>query len=228
MWLLLTIVVYFLARKIATWIRHPLCNPIFLCLIVLMTSLTMTDTSYAEYFHENQILHALLGPAVVAMAYPVYEQLGTIRRYWKVIFTACLSGSILSIFIGAGLALIGSDDLVIMASVLPKSISTPFALSVSEHIGGVASITSALVIVAGLVGAILGYPLMNFLKVKSPLARGLAIGAVSHAIGTAKASEQDYREGAMSSLALVLCGVITSLLAPLFFALFTWFATTPM
>ncbi|MFD2179655.1 LrgB family protein [Veronia pacifica] len=228
MWLLSTIAVYFIARTIALRVKHPLCNPIFIALAVLMTGLSLTDTSYAVYFEQNEVLHALLGPAIVAMAYPVYEQLPTIRRYWKVIFLACMTASVLSMAIGAGLALFISDNLVIMASVLPKSISTPFALSVSEHIGGVASITSALVIVAGLLGAMFAYPIFNWLKIKSPLARGLAIGAVSHAIGTAKAAESDYKEGAMSSLALVLCGIITSVLSPLFFALFTWLTTTPM
>jgi putative effector of murein hydrolase len=110
-------------------------------------------------------------------------------------------------------------DAQLAASILPKSITTPLAMAASQQIGGIPAITSAMVIIVGLFGAVLGYPIMKLFHVKHPLAKGLSIGTVSHALGTAKAVEENYQEGAFSSLALVICGIMTTLLAPLMFPL---------
>ncbi|MBE1274284.1 LrgB family protein [Enterovibrio baiacu] len=219
MWFIATIVVYLIARKIALKVNHPLCNPLLLSLMVLMPAVFYTGNTYHTYFAENQPIHLMLGPAVIALAYPLYEQLHLIRRHWRIILMACACASIASMIIGTTFALLVGGNAQIAASVLPKSISTPFALSTAEQIGGIPAVSAALVVVAGLFGALIGYPLLNVLKIKSPLARGLSIGAVSHAIGTAKAAESNYQEGAISSLALVICGIFTALLAPLVFHL---------
>ncbi|MBV7297029.1 LrgB family protein [Enterovibrio paralichthyis] len=219
MWLIATLVVYFIARHIAIKLRHPIFNPLLISLIVLMPLVIYTGDTYKHYFDQNKIINFMLGPAVIALAYPLYEQMHVIKKHWKVILIACATASISSMLVGGLFALSTGGSLKIVASVLPKSISTPFALSASEHIGGIPSITAALVVVAGLFGGLVGYPLLNMLKVKSPLARGLSIGAVSHAIGTAKAAETHYQEGAMSSLALVVCGIMTTILAPFVFKL---------
>lgn len=219
MWIIATIVVYLIARKIALKVNHPLCNPLLISLMVLMPAVFYTGTTYKTYFTENYPIHLMLGPAVIALAYPLYEQLHLIRRHWRTILMACASASIASMLIGTVFALLVGGNEQIAASVLPKSISTPFALSTAEQIGGIPAVSAALVVVAGLFGALIGYPLLNILNIKSPLARGLSIGAVSHAIGTAKAAESNYQEGAISSLALVICGIFTALLAPFVFHL---------
>lgn len=219
MWLLVTLVVYFIARHIAKKVRHPICNPLLISLVILMPLVIVSGDNYKTYFDDNKAINFMLGPAVIALAYPLYEQMHVIKRQWKLILIACTCASVASAIIGGLFAILAGGNLQIAASVLPKSVSTPFALSAAEHIGGIPSITAALVVVAGLFGGLVGYPILKLFNVKSHLAKGLSLGAVSHAIGTAKASETHYQEGAFSSLALVVCGIITTILAPLTFVI---------
>ncbi|MBC7004872.1 CidB/LrgB family autolysis modulator [Photobacterium sp. BZF1] len=218
-WLLTTLVVFYTARFISKHIQHPIVNPLLICLLVIIPLLMWLEVPYETYFEQNKWLNALLEPAVVALAFPLYEQLSQIRKKWKVIFSACLIGSVLSMITGAGIALALGADAQLTASILPKSVTTPIAMAVAEQVGGLPSVAAIMVIIAGLFGAVLGYPLFRLIGVKAPIAKGLTMGTVSHALGTAKAAEENYQEGAFSSLALVICGVITSILAPLLFPL---------
>ena len=218
-WLLTTLVVFYTARYISKHIQHPIVNPLLICLLVIIPLLMWLEVPYETYFEQNKWLNALLEPAVVALAFPLYEQLSQIRKKWKVIFSACLAGSVLSMVTGAGIALALGADAQLTASILPKSVTTPIAMAVAEQVGGLPSVAAIMVIIAGLFGAVLGYPLFRLIGVKAPIAKGLTMGTVSHALGTAKAAEENYQEGAFSSLALVICGVITSILAPLLFPL---------
>lgn len=217
MWLIATLMTFFIARKVAKKIKHPLTNPLLLSLLILLPLLHFSGDSYANYFEQNQPLHFLLNFAVIALAYPLYLHLHIIKQAWKIIIVSCLLSSVSSAFLGASIAFILSENCQIAASVLPKSISTPFALNTSLQINGIPSVSAALVVIAGLFGALFSYPILNFLKIQSPLARGLSIGAISHAIGTAKANEENSKEGAFSSLAMVICGIFTSILTPLIF-----------
>ena len=218
-WLATTLIVFYLSKYIATKVRHPIFNPLLICLLIIIPLLMWLEVPYETYFAQNKWLNALLEPAVVALAFPLYEQLPQIRLKWKVILSACLAGSVLSMITGAGIALLLGADPQLTASILPKSVTTPIAMAVSEQIGGVPSIAAIMVIIAGLFGAVLGYPLFRLFGIKAPVAKGLTIGTVSHALGTAKAAEESYQEGAFSSLALVICGIITSILAPVLFPL---------
>ncbi len=217
MWLLLTLLVFFSARAIAARVKHPLANPLLLSLLFLIPLLIFSEQSYEVYFNQTELLHFLLNFSVIALAYPLYENLSAIKQQWKMILVACIIASITSAGLGAGLAFLISGDLNIAATVLPKSISTPFALETSTTLGGYPSITSALVVIAGLFGAFVGYPILNKMRITSPIARGLTMGAISHAIGTAKANEKSLHEGAFSSLALVICGVLTAIFSPFMF-----------
>jgi len=114
-------------------------------------------------------------------------------------------------------------DLTLIASLLGKSVTTPIAMEVSSHLGGEAAIAAILVLIVGLFGAIFAYPIYNLIGIKSPIARGLTMGTVSHALGTATCAEKNQEDAAFSSLALVLCGVITSIIAPSIFSLVVWF-----
>lgn len=216
-WLATTLIVFYLSRYISKHIQHPIVNPLLICLLVIIPLLMWLNVPYEIYFEQNKWLNALLEPAVVALAFPLYEQLTQIRQKWKTIFTACLAGSVLSMVSGAGIALALGADPQLAASILPKSVTTPIAMAVSEQIGGVPAIAAIMVIIAGLFGAVLGYPLARLFGIKAPIAKGLTVGTVSHALGTAKAAEENYQEGAFSSLALVICGVMTSILAPVLF-----------
>ncbi|HIF9293635.1 TPA: CidB/LrgB family autolysis modulator [Photobacterium damselae] len=216
-WLVATLVCFYVARYISGKIKNPLLNPLLITLIVLIVLLKWLQVPYEVYFADNKIINFLLGPAVVALALPLYQQLAHIRSKWKTIMTACFVGSVLSMTFGTAIAFWMGADAQLAASILPKSITTPLAMAASQQIGGIPSITAAMVILVGIFGAVLGYPIMKLLKIEHPLAKGLLMGTVSHALGTAKAAEEDYQEGAFSSLALVICGIMTTILAPILF-----------
>jgi predicted murein hydrolase (TIGR00659 family) len=169
---------------------------------------------YQTYFAQNEVINYLLGPAVVALAFPLYQQIGLIRSKWKTILTSCFVGSVLSMTFGTAIAFSMGADAQLAASILPKSVTTPIAMAVSHQIGGIPAITAVMVIMAGLFGSVVGYPLLKLLRIRPSIAKGLTMGTVSHALGTAKAAEENFQEGAFSSLALVICGVFTSILAP--------------
>lgn len=218
LWMLpLTVLIFGLTRQIATKIKNPLFNPLVITVLVLIPILLLTQTTYTEYFANVRIIHELLPYSVVALAYPLYELMPQIKARWKSIlfitFTASLSAMISGVFIAFWL---GANP-QILASILPKSVTTAIAVTIAENQGGIPSISAMCVILVGTVGAIFGHQLLNLFKIKSAAARGIAIGSVAHAVGTARCIEVDYNEGAYSSLALVLCGIMTSIIAPFLF-----------
>lgn len=215
----LTVGVFFAARKVATRLRMPLLNPLLVSMAVIIPLLLLTHTPYARYFAGSKLLNDLLQPAVVALAFPLYEQLHQIRARWKSIITICFIGSVTAMCTGTAIALWMGASPQVAASILPKSVTTPIAMAVSQSIGGVPAISAVCVIFVGILGAVLGHSLLNLLRIRTKASRGLAMGTASHALGTARAAELDYQEGAFSSLALVLCGIITSLIAPFLFPL---------
>lgn len=215
----LTLVVFFAARRLAIRFRNPLLNPLLIAMVVIIPLLISTGISYTHYFHGSKILNDLLQPAVVALAFPLYEQLHQIRARWKSIITICFVGSVVAMFTGTVVALMMGATPEIAASVLPKSVTTPIAMAVSSSIGGIPAISAVCVIFVGILGAVFGHTLLNLMRIDTKAARGLSMGTASHALGTARSSEMDYQEGAFSSLALVLCGIITSLIGPFMFPL---------
>ncbi|WP_437889271.1 CidB/LrgB family autolysis modulator [Phytobacter sp. V91] len=215
----LTLVVFFAARKLAARFKMPLLNPLLVAMVVIIPFLLLTGIPYDHYFQGSKILNDLLQPAVVALAFPLYEQLHQIRARWKSIITICFIGSVVAMVTGSVIALMMGATPEIAASVLPKSVTTPIAMAVGGSIGGIPAISAVCVIFVGVLGAVFGHSLLNLMRIKTKSARGLAMGTASHALGTARCSELDYQEGAFSSLALVICGIITSLIAPFLFPL---------
>ncbi len=227
-WMLpLTIVVFLFIRKLAFKINNPLFNPLLISVIVLIPILLITHTSYTDYSNNVWIINQLLPYSVVALAYPLYELIPQIKARWKSILLITFSASVASMVTGVCIVywLGGSHE--IAASILPKSVTTAIALTIANNQGGVPAISALSVILVGVLGGIFGHQVLNLVKIKSPAARGLSIGAVSHAVGTARCIELDYNEGAYSSLSLVLCGIMTSLTAPFLFPImvfiFDWF-----
>lgn len=215
----LTLVVFFAARKLAAKLKTPLLNPLLVSMVVIIPLLVFTHTPYDHYFQGSRILNDLLQPAVVALAFPLYEQLHQIRARWKSIITICFIGSMVAMLTGTSVALLMGASPEIAASVLPKSVTTPIAMAVGGSLGGIPAISAVCVIFVGILGAVFGHSLLNAMRIRTKSARGLAMGTASHALGTARCAELDYQEGAFSSLALVICGIITSLLAPFLFPL---------
>ncbi|MFU0920522.1 CidB/LrgB family autolysis modulator [Kluyvera sichuanensis] len=213
----LTLVVFFAARKLAARFKMPLLNPLLVSMIVIIPFLLLTDIPYDHYFKGSEVLNDLLQPAVVALAYPLYEQLHQIRARWKSIITICFVGSAVAMITGTSVALMMGASPQIAASILPKSVTTPIAMAVSGSIGGIPAISAVCVIYVGILGAVFGHTLLNLMRITTKASRGLSMGTASHALGTARCAEMDYQEGAFSSLALVICGIMTSLIAPFLF-----------
>ncbi|MCC2524732.1 CidB/LrgB family autolysis modulator [Vibrio coralliilyticus] len=225
MWLLVTIIVFLSARWLCQKISSPFMNPLLISLAVMIPLLTHLKVPFETYYNDNEWINFLLQPAVVALAYPLYEQLPQIRANWRIIMLACGVGSVMSMLTATVIASYMQTDLSLIASLLGKSVTTPIAMEVSSYLGGEPAIAAILVLLVGLFGAILAYPIYNLLNITHPIAKGLTMGTVSHALGTATCAEKDAQDAAFSSLALVVCGVITSILAPSFFALAIWLAT---
>lgn len=222
MWLLITIVVFFASRWLCKQFKSPFMNPLLISLGVLIPILTYYKVPFETYYSDNTWINYLLQPAVVALAFPLYEQLPQIRANWRIIMLACGVGSVMSMLSASMIAVYMQADLSLIASLLGKSVTTPIAMEVSSHLGGEPAIAAILVLIVGLFGAIMAYPIYNVLNITHPIARGLTMGTVSHALGTATCAEKDPQDAAFSSLALVVCGVITSILAPSFFSLALW------
>ncbi|MEC5341021.1 CidB/LrgB family autolysis modulator [Brenneria populi] len=213
----LTLLVFFAARKLAVWTKISLLNPLLISMAVIIPILLLLDIPYDHYFKGSEVLNNLLQPAVVALAFPLYEQIHQIRARWKSIISVCFIGSVAAIVSGTLVALWLGASNEIAASVLPKSVTTPIAMAVASSIGGIPAISAVCVIFVGIVGAVVGHGLFDRVGIKTKAARGLSMGTASHALGTARCAEVDFQEGAFSSLALVICGIITSLLAPFIF-----------
>ncbi len=131
-WLVATLVVFYSMRYLAIKIRNPLFNPLLISLIFLISALRWLNVPYETYFADNEIINYMLGPAVVALALPLYQQLPLIKRKWKTILTACFVGSVLSMTFGTGIAFLMGADAQLAASILPKSITTPLAMAASH------------------------------------------------------------------------------------------------
>ena len=219
---LLTIAAFWVALQINKRLQSVVFNSFILTVLILIGVLLLAKIPYDEYMTGNAPLNNLLCLSVVALALPLYEQLRQIAAYWKIILLITTVASLLSMLTGAGLALLFGASPEIVATVLPKSVTTPIAMAISQNIGGVPAVAAVGVVVAGLQGSVFGYLVLKKLNLKYSEAIGLSVGAVSHALGTVSCMEIEAKAGSYSSIALVLCGIISSILAPLVFNLIYW------
>lgn len=219
----LTAVLYLWVKALARRYKHPLINTIMLPALLIIALLIVTGQNGNAYQTGTQPLNRLLELAVVAFALPLYQQAAKIRQQlWPIVLCCSLSALIsVSTTLMIGGLLQAKPEL--LASIATKSITTPLAMSVSETMGGIPAIAAGLVIIVGMMGAIIGLPLLKWAGVHHPEAQGLAMGASAHAIGTGAAAEAGPVQGAFSSLAMVVCGIATAILAPPLFHLYLWF-----
>lgn len=189
-------------------------NPLLLSILVIALFILGVDISFKTYFSSTQLLTDLIEPAVVALGFPLYQHLNTIKKQWKVIVLLLTLGVFIVISVSMLLTIILITIPDIAVSLSLKSITTPIGISLTEALNGNTSITAFAIILAGVFGALLGPAWLNFIKVKSPEAQGLAIGAASHALGTATISKISYQHSAYGSLALILSAVITAIMSP--------------
>jgi len=216
LWLTATLLAYLAAAQLARALgTPPWANPVLMAVLILAPVLWATSTPYATYFEGAQFIHFLLGPATVALALPLYDNLPTIRKTVLPIVAALLVGSVVAAVSAIGLASAFGLAPAVIVSLAPKSTTAPGALGIAEAIGGLPSLTAVLVILTGIVGAVTVTPLMNALRITDWRARGFAVGVAAHGIGTARAFQVHPQAGAYAGIALALNAVLTSLLVPL-------------
>jgi putative effector of murein hydrolase len=182
--------------------------------LVLAIVLVTCKVSYGTYLAGTRWLLALLAPAIVSFAVPIYAQRALIRRYGHVLAIAVVVGSVTAIATSVLLSRLLGLDAELGHSLIPRSISTPFAMIVSKQVGGTPNVTAVLVVLTGVVGAMIGEVLLVVLPLRSVLSRGALMGMGAHAIGSARAHQIDPEVGAIAGLVMVLAGIVNVLAAP--------------
>ena len=194
---------------------HSLANPVGLSVAALGTLLWATDTPYATYFQGAQFVHFLLGPATVALAVPLMEQLPRIKRLWLPITGALLVGTLMATLTALLIGWALGASKITLASLAPKSVTAPVAMGIAEKIGGLPSLTAVLVVCTGILGAASARWLFDLLRIHDPVVRGFALGTAAHGIGTARAFQESEEAGAFAGLAMGLTALFSAVALPL-------------
>ncbi len=209
----LSVAAFGIGVKLQQKLKTPVCNPLIIAIVLIAGVLLIFKIPYEAYNAGGEVINMFLAPATSCLAVAIYTKIKILKRYWLPILVGCTAGSAASMLSVYGLCRLFGLDESLTISLLPKSVTTPIAVSISEPAGGVVPITVVAVIGTGILGSIIAPLLIRIFKVTDPVAAGLAIGASSHAVGTSKAVELGEVEGAMSGLAIGVCGIITVLLS---------------
>lgn len=191
-------------------------NPLLLAVICVMAVLVILDVDYEQYNEGAKYISYLLTPATVCLAVPLYEQLSLLKKNFKAVAAGIFSGVLASLVSVFGLSALFGLNHEQYVTLLPKSITTAIGMGISEELGGIVTITVASIIITGILGNVIAEFVCKVFKIHHPIAKGLALGTASHAIGTAKAMEMGPVEGAMSSLAIAVAGLLTVIGASVF------------
>ena len=206
----LTVVAYWIGVKIQKKTGLVICNSMIITVALLIAVLLVFHIPYENYYQGGSLINMFLGPATACMAVTVYAKMDLLKKNWLPVLAGCLAGTLTAIGSILLMSRLFGLDKAITVSLLPKSVTTPIASAIAEGQGGVASIAVAAVIVTGILGNLTAPLLIRLFRVRDPMAAGLGIGACSHALGTVKALELGETEGAMSGLAMGLCGILTA------------------
>lgn len=213
--LTITLVAYGLAYRLYLKANsNPFANPVLTSVVMLIVLLMLTGTTYAQYFEGGQFVHFLLGPATVALAVPLYQQLARLRALWLPVMISLLCGVVIAAGSSIGLARLLGGSMEVQMSLAPKSATAPVAMGISETIGGIPSLTAVLVVVTGIVGAVTGTRLFEWMRIRDDSVKGIAMGVAAHGIGTARAFQVSRQMGAFSGLAMALSALVTALIVP--------------
>lgn len=212
--LALTFGVFYAAKTLQRRLGWVLFNPILIAIAIIIVFLLAMDIPYETYHEGAKLIEFWLKPAVVALGVPLYLQISSIKRQFLPILASqtmgCVAGIVSVVVIAK---MLGASNAVIM-SLASKSVTTPIAMEVTQALGGIPSLTAAIVVITGLIGAIIGFKTLSVGHVHNPMALGLSMGAASHALGTSAAMDRDQFMGAYASLGLTLNGILTALLTP--------------
>lgn len=211
----ITIAAYLAGLLLKQKFKLAIFNPLLIAILLVIAVLSLTGVEYSAYQQGAQLISSLLTPATVCLAIPLYKQLHLLKKYTAAVVMGIFSGvlaSAASIYLLTKIFGLGHEHYV---SLLPKSITTAIGLGLSEELGGIVTLTVLSIIITGVFGNMFAELLLNLFRITHPVARGLAIGTSSHALGTAKALEIGEVEGAMSSLSIVVAGIMTVIIAPM-------------
>jgi len=213
--LALTLGAYLLARAVHRLCRaHVLANPLLLAVALVVALLLWVGVPYARYFEAAAPLHFLLGPATVALAVPMVRHAAEVRSRLVPLLLANAAGVVLATVLALGLAAVLQAAPAVMASIAPKSVTTPVAMEIAQRLGGLPGLTAVIVVVTGIVGYVFGPALLDRAGVRDPAARGIAYGAVAHIMGVARAAQESEQAGAMAGLAMAFNALVLALLMP--------------
>ncbi len=196
--------------------KFAIFNPLLIAIAVIIVILAITGVEYDTYNDGAKYLSYLLTPATVCLAVPLYEQLEILKKNLKAILAGILAGALTSVTSVLILAILFGLSHEEYVTLLPKSITTAIGMGVSEELGGIVTITVAVIIITGVLGNMFAEVVCRIFRIEEPIAKGIGIGSASHAIGTAKAMELGDIEGAMSSLSIAVSGLITVILASVY------------
>ncbi|MED1721206.1 LrgB family protein [Brevibacillus parabrevis] len=210
---LLTIVIYLTAKRLYRYRPIMLFSPILFTPIVLVVLLLCAQIPYADYNEGGKWLAYMLQPATIAFAVPLYKHYPLLKKHAAQIMISVVSGSAVAVISSAVLALLLHTDQQVLYSLLPRSITTPIAMNVSQMIGGVPSITAVLVLMTGVLGSIIGPYIISYLRISDDIARGVLLGTSAHGAGTSKAFEISPISGTVSSISMIVAALVTQLVA---------------
>ena len=207
---------YWLGTVLKRKWKFALFNPLLISIVLTIAALVVLHVDYDAYYEGAKYISFLLTPATICLAVPLYEQFELLKKHYKAVLLGILAGTISSLCSVFLLALLFGFDHKSYVTFLPKSITTAIGMGVSEELGGYVSITVAVIIITGVIGNMIAETVCKVFRIHHPIAKGVAIGSASHAVGTARAIEMGAVEGAMSSLSIVVSGVLTVIGASLF------------
>lgn len=219
----LTVVAYAFALFAYRRCKSPFLNPILLAVLIIAAVIQFSPLNWDDYVAGSLPIVKLLPLTIIILALPLFRKRLLLRQYYKAVLAGVFAGvvsSALSLFILG--RLFGIDE-VVLRSIFPKSITTPLGVLLCEMLSGLVGVAVISIVITGILGVILYVPVFKLFRIKHPVARGIALGTASHAIGTSKAIELGDEEGGMSSLALVVSGILTTVLTPLFLLLISMY-----
>lgn len=212
----ISLIAYLIGVMLKKKFKSGIFNPLLISIAVSIAILAIGKVDYETYNEGAKYLSWLLTPATVCLAIPLYEQWSLLKKHYKAVMLGLAAGTVTSLSTVLGLSLLCELSHKEYVTLLPKSITTAIGMGVSEELGGYVTITVAVIIITGVFGNMFGELICKIFRITEPVSKGLAFGASSHAIGTAKAIEIGEIEGAMSSLAIAVSGVLTVVLASLY------------
>ncbi len=212
--LMLVLGTFLLGIRLYQKFKFPLLQPLLISVAIIIPFIKITGIEYETFCMQTRLLNFMLGPSVVALGYVLYEQIDYIKGNVISILTAVFIGSIVGIVSVVLIAKLFGADKVLLSSLAPKSVTAPIAINIAENTGGIPGLTVAFVVICGIFGGIAGPVILRKLKIKSKVAKGLAMGSAAHALETSRALEMGALEGAISGLAIGIMGFMTALLIP--------------